>query len=63
MGEQGEKPSEQEHPTAEQRLIEADKRCRWRLAALARDHIMKLREKAVIGPGMARRVFHEGCLS
>ena len=38
-------PSEQEYPTPNQQLIEADKKCRRRLAALARDHIMKLREE------------------
>ena len=35
----------QEYPTPQQRLIEADKRCKKRLAALARDHIIKLREE------------------
>ena len=38
-------PSEREYPTPNQQLIEADKKCRRRLAALARDHIMKLREE------------------
>ena len=38
-------PSEQRYPTPRQQLLEADKRCRRRLAALARDHIMKLREE------------------
>ena len=38
-------PSEQEYSTPNQQLIEADKRRRRRLAALARDHIMKLREE------------------
>ena len=38
-------PSEQEYPTPNQQLIEADKKRRRRLAALARDHIMKLREE------------------
>ena len=38
-------PSEQRYPTSRQQLLEADKRCRRRLAALARDHIMKLREE------------------
>ena len=38
-------PSEQRYPTPRQQLIEADKRRRRRLAALARDHIMKLREE------------------
>ena len=41
----GEGPSEQEYPIPDQQLIEADKKCRRRLAALARDHIMKLREE------------------
>ena len=40
-----ESPSEQEYPTPNQQLIEADKKQRRRLAALARDHIMKLREE------------------
>ena len=38
-------PSEQEYLTPNQQLIEADKKCRRRLATLARDHIMKLREE------------------
>ena len=38
-------PSEQEYSTPNQQLIEADKKRRRRLAALARDHIMKLREE------------------
>ena len=38
-------PSEQEYPTRNQQLIEADMKRRRRLAALARDHIMKLREE------------------
>ena len=38
-------PSKQEYPTPDQRLIEADKKRRKRLATLARDHIMKLREE------------------
>ena len=42
---QDEGPSEQEYLTPNQQLIEADKKCRRRLAALARDHIMKLREE------------------
>ena len=42
---QDEGPSEQECHTPNQQLIEADKKCRRRLAALARDHIMKLREE------------------
>ena len=37
--------TEQRYPTPRQQLLEADKRCRRRLAALARDHIMKLREE------------------
>ena len=36
---------EQRHPSPRQQLLEADKRCKRRLAALARDHIMKLREE------------------
>ena len=42
---QNEGPSGQECPTPNQQLIEVDKRRRKRLAALARDHIMKLREE------------------
>ena len=42
---QNEGPSEQGYPTSRQQLLEADKKCRRRLAALARDHIMKLREE------------------
>ena len=38
-------PSEQRYPTPRQQLLEADKRRKRRLAALARDHIMKLREE------------------
>ena len=38
-------PTELRYPTPRQQLLEADKRCRRRLAALARDHIMKLREE------------------
>ena len=41
----GEGPPEQEYPIPNQQLIEADKKCRRRLATLARDHIMKLREE------------------
>ena len=41
----GEGPSEQEYPIPNQQLIEPDKKRRKRLAALARDHIMKLREE------------------
>ena len=37
--------SEQRYLTPRQQLLEADKRRRRRLAALARDHIMKLREE------------------
>ena len=37
--------TEQRYPTPRQQLLEADKRCKRRLAALARDHIMKLREE------------------
>ena len=36
---------EQRHPTPRQQLLEADKRRKRRLATLARDHIMKLREE------------------
>ena len=36
---------EQRHPTPRQQLLEADKRGKRRLATLARDHIMKLREE------------------
>ena len=42
---QDEGPSEQEYLTPNQQLIEADKKRRRRLAALARDHIIKLREE------------------
>ena len=42
---QGGSPTEQRYLTPRQQLLEADKRCRRRLAALARDHIMKLREE------------------
>ena len=42
---QSEDPSEQGYPTPRQQLLEADKKHRRRLAALARDHIMKLREE------------------
>ena len=42
---QNEGPSEQGYPTTRQQLLEADKKRRRRLAALARDHIMKLREE------------------
>ena len=38
-------PFGREYPTPEQQLVEADKGCRRKLAALARDHIMKLREE------------------
>ena len=38
-------PSGQEYPTPDQQLIEADKKRRRKLATLARDHIMKLREE------------------
>ena len=41
----GEGPSEQEYPAPDQQLIEADKKRRKKLATLARDHIMKLREE------------------
>ena len=39
------RPSEQRYPTPRQQLLEADKRRKRRLAALARDHIIKLREE------------------
>ena len=42
---QNEGPSKQRYPTPRQQLLEADKKHRRRLAALARDHIMKLREE------------------
>ena len=42
---QDESPYEQGYPTPSQSLLEADKKHRRRLAALARDHIMKLREE------------------
>ena len=42
---QNEGPSGQGYPTPRQQLLEADKKCRRRFAALARDHIMKLREE------------------
>ena len=42
---QGGSPTEQRYLTPRQQLLEADKRRRRRLAALARDHIMKLREE------------------
>ena len=38
-------PTELKYPTPRQQLLEADKRRRRRIAALARDHIMKLREE------------------
>ena len=44
-GEQRKGPPEQRYSTPDQQLIEADMRHRRRLAALARDHIMKLREE------------------
>ena len=37
--------TEQRYPTPRQQLLEADKRLKRRLAAPARDHIMKLREE------------------
>ena len=40
-----ESPSDQRYPTPRQQLLEADKRRKRRLAALARDHIIKLREE------------------
>ena len=42
---QDESPSTQRYPTPRQQLLEADKKCKKRLAALARDQIMKLREE------------------
>ena len=42
---QDESPTEQRYPTPRQQLLEADKRRRKKLAALARDQIMKLREE------------------
>ena len=41
----GEGTSRRGYPTPEQRLVEADKRRRRKLATLARDHIVKLREE------------------
>ena len=43
--EQRKRPPEQKYFTPDQQLIEADMRHRRRLAALARDHIMKLKEE------------------
>ena len=42
---QDESPTEQRYPTPRQQLLEADKKHRKKLAALARDQIMKLREE------------------
>ena len=42
---QDEGPSEQGYPAPRQQLLEANKKRRRRLGALARDHIMKLREE------------------
>ena len=42
---QNEDPSEQGYHTPRQQLLEAKKKCRRKLATLARDHIMKLREE------------------
>ena len=42
-----ESPSEQRYPTPRQQLLEADKRRKKMLAALARDHIIKLREEGI----------------
>ena len=39
-------PARHESLSPEQRIVEADKRCQKRLAALARDHIVKLREES-----------------
>ena len=44
-GQSEEGTSRQEYPTPEQQLVEADKRPRRKLATLARDHIVKLREE------------------
>ena len=44
-GQLGEGTSRRGYPTPEQQLVEADKRRRRKLATLARDHIMKLREE------------------
>ena len=38
-------PLRQESPSPEQRIVEADRRHQKRLATLARDHIVKLREE------------------
>ena len=43
--EQGGGPSREGSPLPEQRIVEADKSRQRRLAALARDHIVKLREE------------------
>ena len=43
--EQGGGPPRQESLSPEQRIVEADKRHQKRLSALARDHIVKLREE------------------
>ena len=43
--EQGGSPLRQGSPSPEQRIVEADKRRQKRLAAVARDHIVKLREE------------------
>ena len=42
---QDESSTKEKNPTPRQQLLEADKRRKRRLAALARDHIMKLREE------------------
>ena len=42
---QNESPSKQKYPTPRQQLLEADKKRKKRLAALARDQIMRLREE------------------
>ena len=44
-GQSEEGTSRQGYPTPEQQLVEADKRRRRKLATLARDHIVKLREE------------------
>ena len=60
----GEGTSRRGYPTPEQQLVEADKRCRRKLATLARDHIMKLREERHrISSRMAGGVFYEGSCS
>ena len=45
LGQSEEGTSRWGYPTPEQQLVEADKRRRRKLATLARDHIVKLREE------------------